>query len=71
MRSVTAMIMVLITDRPPITSASSAAPVVMAVKMAPPDLKLATMSLGLAAFTPGTSALILAASWSRLAPGLP
>src|SRR6266480_2375557 len=70
-RSVAAVSMEMITERPPTTSAMSAAPVVMAVKIAPPALKLATSTLGLVAFTPGTSALILSASLSRSTPGLP
>ena len=72
-RSVTAMIMVLTTDRPPMTSASSAAPVVIAVKTAPLALKALTRSLGLVALTPGTWSLIrLASASSRLreVPGL-
>src|ERR1700694_1792557 len=70
-RSVTAINIVLITDRPPTTRAIRAAPVVMAVKIALPELKLATSTLGLVALTPETSALILSASLSRSTPGLP
>ena len=73
-RSATAMNIVLTTDRPPMTSASSAAAVVMAVKIAPPDLKLLTMTLGLVAFTPVTCALMRSAIPSRSLidePGLP
>ena len=46
--------MVLMTERPPTISANSAAPVVIAVNSAPPDLKLLTMVLGLVALTPLT-----------------
>ena len=73
-RSATAMNIVLTTDNPPMTSASSAAAVVIPVKMAPPDLKLLTMTLGLVAFTPVTCALMRSAIWSRPLsemPGLP
>ena len=72
-RSVTAMIIVLTTDKPPMTSASTAAPVVMAVKTAPLALKALTRSLGLVALTPGTWSLIRlasASSWLNDVPGL-
>src|SRR5256714_13911822 len=57
-RSATAMNMVFTTDRPPMISARSAAAVVMAVKIAPPDLNALTVSLGLVALTPVTWLLI-------------
>ena len=63
--------MVLMTERPPTISASSAAPVVIAVNSAPPDLKLLTMVLGLVALTPATWLLIVSDRLSRLTPGLP
>ena len=52
-------------------SAIRAAPVVIAVKIAPPALKLATSWLGFVALTPVTWALIVSASLSRSTPGLP
>ena len=58
------MNIVFTTESPPMTRASSAAAVVIAVKIAPPDLKPLTRSLGLVAFTPGTWALIRSASLS-------
>src|SRR2546430_10485164 len=71
MRSVTAMSIVLMTDRPPTISANKAAPVVIAVNRAPPDLKLLTIVLGLVALTPLTWLLMLSDRLSRLTPGLP
>src|ERR1700737_393521 len=70
-RSVTAISIVLMTERPPTINASSAAPVVIAVKMAPPDLQLLTIVLGLVALTPLTWLLMVSARLSRLTPGLP
>src|SRR5262249_15662061 len=53
-RSLTAMIIVLITARPPMTSASSAAAVVISVNSAPPSMSASTILLGRCALTPVT-----------------
>jgi len=60
-RSATAMNIVFTTERPPMINASSAAAVVIAVNMAPPDLKLSTSTLGLVALTPVTWLLMRSA----------
>src|SRR3981081_3749909 len=68
------MIMVLTTESPPITSASNAAPVVIALKVELAVLKALTGPLGGVALTTGTCLLIrlaVASSWARVAPGWP
>ena len=65
------MNMVFTTDRPPMISARSAAAVVMAVKIAPPDLNALTVSLGLVALTPVTWLLIRLAMLSSAASEVP
>jgi len=58
------------TERPPITSARRADPVVIAVRMTEADLKALTSVEGGIALTPATWSLIVLASLSRSVPGL-